>query len=145
MGGPARLGKETLNPAADVGNLASAAQPRRGEPRTIHRRPYRRRKPIPQRPGMLTPYGGQIRGWMEADPSLSAVAALERLTSLGPDVFGPKHLRTLQRAIAAERLVIARRLISEGVSSLLVTPPVPPLAGFVRPIGDIENLSNLSA
>ena len=137
------LVKETLDPAANVANLASAAQPRSGEPRTIHRRAYRRRKPIPKRLGMLTPYGDQIRGWMEADPSLSAVAVLERLTSFAPDVFGPKHLRTLQRAIAAERLVIARRLISEGVSSLLVTPPAPPLAGFVRPIGDIEKLSNI--
>ena len=80
---------------------------------------------------------------MEVDPSLSAVAALERLTTLAPDVFGPKHLRTLQRAIAAERLVFARRLISEGVSSLLVTPPALTLAGIVMPTGDMETLGNI--
>ncbi|MCW6513232.1 hypothetical protein [Lichenifustis flavocetrariae] len=128
------LAKDAIDPAtAATSNLASAVQPRGGEPRAIHRRPYRRRKPIPKRLGMLAPYGDQIRDWMENDPSLSAVAALERLTTLAPDIFGPKHLRTLQRAIAAQRMTVARRLISDGVSSLLVSAPIPPSVGFLIP------------
>ena len=74
---------------------------------------------------MVAAYRDQLRVWMDQDPKLSAIAALERLTALAPDVFGPKHLRTLQRAAKAERMLFARRLISEGSERLLTVPPLP--------------------
>ena len=129
--------------AKDNPNLASAAQARGGETRTIHRRPYRRQKPIPERPGMVAAYRDHLRTWMDQDPKLSAMTALERLTALAPDVFGTKHLRTLQRAVKRERTAFARRLISEGNERLLAVPPIPmPISGQF-PQGDTGSLGNI--
>ena len=122
--------------AKDNPSLASAAQARGGETRTIHRRPYRRQKPIPERPGMVAAYRDQLRTWMDQDSKLSAITALERLTALAPDVFGPKHLRTLQRAVKTERMAFARRLISEGSERLLAVSPIPVPIGVEAPQGD---------
>ena len=129
--------------AKDNPNLASAAQARGGETRTIHRRPYRRQKPIPERPGMVAAYRDHLRTWMDQDPKLSAMTALERLTALAPDVFGTKHLRTLQRAVERERTAFALRLISEGNERLLAVPPIPmPISGQF-PQGDTGSLGNI--
>ena len=93
---------------------------------------------------MLTPYGDQIRGWIKEDPSLSAVAAIGAAhharagTCSAPSTCG--------RFSELSRLSVwcfARRLISEGVSSLLVTPPALTLAGIVMPTGDMETLGNI--
>ncbi len=136
--------KDVLIAAAkDNTSLASAAQARGGETRTIHRRPYRRRKPIPERPGMVAAYRDQLRTWMDQDPKLSAAAALERLTALAPDVFGPRHLRTIQRAVKTERMAFARQLISEGSERLVTVPPIPMSTNVGLPQNDIASLGNI--
>jgi len=56
---------------------------REGERRPTHRRPYRRRKPIPQRPLMLDGVRDQIQAWLDREPTLSAVEILRRLTPQG--------------------------------------------------------------
>ena len=45
----------------------------RGERRPIHRRPYRRVKPIPKRPSMLDPHRSEIDAWLDAEPAMTAV------------------------------------------------------------------------
>jgi hypothetical protein len=95
---------------------------RDGERRRTHRRPYRRRKPVPRRPSMLDDHETQIRAWLDAEPALSARAILERLIGAGPDRFADKHLRTVQRAVKAWRGQIARTLILEGMRTLVACP-----------------------
>jgi hypothetical protein len=100
---------------------------RHGEERPTHRRPYRRRKPIPRRPRMVDEHEMQVRAWLEAEPSLSAQAVLERLIDAAPATFTDKHLRTIQRAVKAWRGEMAHRLILDGFTQLTVTATVPRL------------------
>ena len=67
---------------------------REGERRPIHRRPYRRVKPIPKRPSMLDPHRGTIEEWLDAEPAITAVDVLARLKARDPDRFADAHLRT---------------------------------------------------
>ena len=89
---------------------------REGERRATHRRPYRRRKPVPKRPSMLDDVQDQIRAWLDREPTLSAVAVLARLKSTRPEQFTDRHLRTVQRAVKVWRGHQARRIILESCS-----------------------------
>lgn len=92
---------------------------RDGEQRPIHRRPYRRRKPVPRRAQMLDEHAAQVRAWLEAQPGLSAQAVLARLIEAAPTRFNDKQLRTIQRAVKAWRGQMAHKLILESVTTLL--------------------------
>jgi hypothetical protein len=89
-----------------------------GEQRPTHRRPYRRRKPIPKRASMLDAMEDQIRAWLEANPALSAKEILRRLEAGYPAQFSGKHLRTVQRWVKAWRGQQARRIILQGTTSM---------------------------
>lgn len=85
-----------------------------GEQRAIHRRPYRRRKPIPRKARMLDVYEDQARGWLQRQPGMTAVEILKRLRELAPaGTFTDKHLRTVQRALAAWRADAIRQWIDQ--------------------------------
>jgi hypothetical protein len=90
----------------------------RGEQRPIHRRRYRRVKPIPKRPSMLDPHRIEIDGWLDADPAMTAVDVLKRLKALHPDRFTDNHLRTTQRMVKARRADQAKRVIRCGTAAL---------------------------
>jgi hypothetical protein len=62
-------------PEPIVINVAAglAAAGKDGERRSIHRRPYRRAKPIAKRPSMLDRHRAEIDAWLEADPTMTAV------------------------------------------------------------------------
>ena len=92
---------------------------RDGEQREIHRRPYRRRKPVPRRASMLDDYEAQVRAWLDAEPALSAQAVLVRLVDVAPDRFAEKHLRTVQRAVRLWRRDLARSLLRDGAAVLV--------------------------
>ena len=92
---------------------------RDGERRPTHRRPYRRRKPIPQRPSMLDPMQDQIRAWLDREPMLSAAAVLERLKKTDATKFNDKHLRSVQRAVKKWRSQQARRIIAESAAVIV--------------------------
>ena len=94
---------------------------RSGERRTIHRRPYRRVKPIPKRPSMLDPHRAEIEAWLEAQPEMTAVAVLARLKERHPERFAEVHLRTMQRLVKAWRAEQAKRMIRLGAAAL--APP----------------------
>ena len=81
-----------------------------GEQRPTHRRRYVRVKPI-VRSSMLDAVRDQLLGWLEAQPALTAVAALERLRGLHPDRFTADHLRTVQRFMKVRRLTTAREVL----------------------------------
>jgi hypothetical protein len=91
---------------------------REGERRATHRRPYRRRKPVPKRPSMLDDVQEQIRAWLDREPALSAVAVLTRLKSTRPEQFTDRHVRTVQRAVKAWRGHQARRIILESATAI---------------------------
>jgi hypothetical protein len=95
---------------------ASKTAWRDGERRSTHRRPYRRRKPIPKRPSMLDEVQDQICAWLDGKPSLSGLEVLGRLKLIRPDRFGDRHLRTVQRAVKARRSQQARRIIAESIA-----------------------------
>ena len=86
-----------------------------GERRPTHRRRYVRRKPL-VRPSVLDGVRERIVAWLDEQPSLTAVAVLERLREIDPERFQPGHERTVQRFVKARRAAMAREV-------LLGTPP----------------------
>ncbi len=80
------------------------------EQQPTHRRCYVRVKLI-VRPSMLDAVRDQLLAWLEAQPALTAAAALDRLRQLHPDRFTAEHLRTMQRFIKARRLTRAREVL----------------------------------
>jgi hypothetical protein len=91
---------------------------RQGEQRPTHRRPYRRRKPIPQRSSMLDDLHGQIRSWLAHDPGVTATEILTRIKALHPDRFTDKQARTVQRAVKHWRTLEARRIIIDCAAAI---------------------------
>jgi hypothetical protein len=107
-------------PAADLERFTAGLRIawRSGEQRPIHRRPYRRRKPIPRRASMLDDLREPIGAWLSDNPGLPAIAILERIKTLHPDRFTDKHERTAQRAVKRWRAEQARRIITESAIAI---------------------------
>lgn len=85
-----------------------------GEQRTIQRRPYVRRKPLPKRAKMLDAYETQVRDWLKIEPGLTAVDMLKRLQDVAPPgTFSANHLRTVQRALEDWRVEAIRQWIEQ--------------------------------
>ena len=109
----------------DLATGVSHAQ-KNGERRTIHRRPYRRVKPIPKRPSMLDPHRTEIEAWLEAQPDMTAVVVLARLRQRHPDRLADLHLRTVQRAVKVWREQQAKRVVRCGTEVLGAVPTIAP-------------------
>ena len=63
---------------------------------------------------MLDAYEDQARYWLKRQPGMTAVEILKRLQQVAPaGVFTDKHLRTVQRALAAWRADAIRQWIDE--------------------------------
>ena len=69
---------------------------------------------------MLDAVRDQVPAWLEAQPALSAIDALERLRELHPDRFRADHLRTVQRFMTARRAAIAREVLLEPPPALVL-------------------------
>jgi hypothetical protein len=106
---------------------------REGERRATHRRPYRRRKPVPKRPSMLDEVQDQIRAWLDHEPTLSAVAVLTRLKSTYPEQFTDRHVRTVQRAVKVWRAHQAHRIILQSAAAITAGIGDPLPSGDVIP------------
>jgi hypothetical protein len=124
-----RRGTEPASPqpiAVDLDRFAASLRTawREGERRPTHRRPYRRRKPIPQRSSMLDEVRDQIQAWLDREPALPAVEILGRLKTADAARFTDKHLRTVQRAVKAWRGQQARRILAE--SAAVIVPEIQP-------------------
>jgi hypothetical protein len=116
-----------------------------GERRPTHRRRYVRVKPV-VRTSMLDAVRDQLLAWLEVQPALTAVDALERLRGLHPDRFSADHLRTVQRFIKVRRATMAREVL---------LGPLPGSAEFVLDVataeggiaigGDTEKLGSITS
>ncbi|WFU80512.1 hypothetical protein QA645_39605 [Bradyrhizobium sp. CIAT3101] len=102
---------------------------KQGEQRSIHRRRYMRRKPVPCRPSMLDPYIHIIEEWLAAAPQLPAVDLLSGLETHAPGRCSDHERRTVQRLVKNWRSTAARQLISSKeithrsrLRSLVVNP-----------------------
>ena len=116
-----------------------------GEQRPTHRRRYVRVKPV-VRTSMLDAVRDQLLAWLEAQPALSAVDALERLRGLHPDRFGADHLRTVQRFMKVRRATMAREvLLGPRVPMSGASPDIGPAPDRVIPKGDTEVLGSISS
>ncbi|MBH5396274.1 hypothetical protein HZZ13_00305 [Bradyrhizobium sp. CNPSo 4010] len=114
--------------AAFAGGLGDGWK--QGEQRSIHRRRYVRRKPVPRRPSMLGPYIPIIEEWLAAAPHLSAVDLLSRLEAHAPSRFSGHQRRTVQRLVKSWRSKAARQLIGSAEVTLSTDPPsVPEVQG----------------
>ena len=82
---------------AMTGSLPTAAKIARATaPEPVHRRAYRRKKPVPVKPSRLDPFIADIRVWLTLDPGLTALAIEERLTVQHGHMVS---LRTIQRLV----------------------------------------------
>lgn len=109
-----------------------------GEQQPTHQRRYIRRKPI-VRTSLLDAVRDQLLAWLEAQPALSAVDALERLRGLHLDRFGADHLRTVQRFMKVRRATMAREvLLGPLVPVAGTTPDIVLAAGRLAAMGDTE-------
>jgi len=85
-----------------------------GEQRELHRRPYKRRKPLPRRPRMLDAYESQVRDWLKVEPGITGADVLRRLRAIASEgTFAGTHLRTVQRALEAWRTEAVRQWIDQ--------------------------------
>jgi hypothetical protein len=116
-----------------------------GERRPTHRRRYVRVKPV-VRPSMLDAVRDQLLAWLEGQPALTAVAALERLRGLHPDRFTADHLRTVQRFMKVRRLTMAREvLLGPLPASMALAPGVIGAGGEATATGDTKSFGNIAS
>ena len=75
-------------------------------------------KPVPKRPARLDPHRSEIDAGLDAEPAITAVEVLARLTTRYPDRFTAKHLRSTQKMVRAWRTDQAKRVIRSGTAAL---------------------------
>ena len=121
---------------------AVARAKRNGERQEIHRRPYRRVKPIPARLSMFQPHHIEIETWLDAQPAMTAVDVLARLKDRHPDRFKASRLRIMQRLVKGWRADQAARIVRHEMEAL--TPL--PIAGMILPLArdPAVSLSNIA-
>src|SRR5262249_54151156 len=97
-----------------------------GEQRTIHRRPYTRRKVRARTPSMLDPHVTMIEGWLAAEPQLTGLAIVTRLSEHFRGQFGKPQLSIVQRLLKALRIKAAAQVIaSEESAAVSCSEPQP--------------------
>jgi hypothetical protein len=72
-----------------------------GDPRATHRRPKRRYKTRVRMPSKLDPHVAAIEDWLAAEPQLTAIAIVGRLSEKHPDQFATKQHSIVQRLLKA--------------------------------------------
>ena len=103
--------------AADAATFAKGLgrQSDDGEPRATHRRIRRPYKTRVRMPSMLDPHLADIESWLAAEPKLTALAILGRLSERAPTEFGPPQHSIVQRLIKTLRTKSAHRVIAAKV------------------------------
>jgi hypothetical protein len=92
-----------------------------GELRATHRRPKRRYKKRVRMPSMLDPHVATIEVWLAAEPQLTALAIVGRLSERHPEQFCKKQHSIVQRLLKALRRNAAARLMAEMVPRAVPT------------------------
>jgi hypothetical protein len=99
------------------------------DPRATHRRPTRPYKTRVRMPSKLDPHAATIEDWFTAEPQLTALAIVGRLSKKHPEEFGKRQHSTVQRMLKALRKKVAVTLIVRG--SLGAATSAAPLTGLV--------------
>jgi Integrase core domain len=84
-----------------------------GEPRATHRRPHRPYKTRVRMPSKLDPHIATIEGWLAAQPQLTALAIVGRLSERYPEQFGTRQHSIVQRLLRALRRKAAEQLVAQ--------------------------------
>ena len=102
-----------------------------GELRGTHRRPKRNYVRRVRTPSMLDPHVTMIEGWLAAEPQLTALVIVGRLSETYPEQFCQKQHSIVQRLLKALRRKTAERLMAEMTLSMptATAPPVEQAAG----------------
>jgi hypothetical protein len=110
---PARL--PAPSPASDAAGFAKTlGKPvDAGEPRGTHRQPKRNYVRRDRTPSMLDPHVATIENWLAAEPQLTALAIVGRLSDLHLQPFCTKQHSIVQRLLRALRRKAADRLMAE--------------------------------
>jgi hypothetical protein len=74
-----------------------------GEPRATHRRAHRRYKTRVRMPSKLDPHIATIEDWLAAQPQLTALTIVGRLSEKCPEQFGTRQHSIVQRLLRALR------------------------------------------
>jgi hypothetical protein len=115
------------SPLSDAGEFAKAlgmaTEP--GEPRATHRKPKRRYKKRVRMPSKLDPYLATIVSWLAAEPQLTALAIVGRLTERDPGTFSPKQHSIVQRLLKALRTKAAEKLLASTAPSTTTDSQAP--------------------
>src|ERR1700680_4088782 len=72
-----------------------------GEPRATHRQSHRPYKTRVRMPSKLDPHIATIEGWLAAQPQLTALAIVGRLSERYPEQFGTRQHSIVQRLLRA--------------------------------------------
>jgi len=83
-------------------SAVSVAQAR--TPENLHKRAYRRTKPVPKKPSRLDPVAAEVRVWLSLDPAMTAAAIHARLTALHGPLVGVRSVQQLVKRIRSELL-----------------------------------------
>jgi hypothetical protein len=127
----------TPSPAPDAAKFAKGLGKtiEAGEPRATHRRIKRPYKTRVRMPSMLDPHLADIERWLAAEPQLTAIAILGRLSNRAPAEFGPPQHSIVQRLLKTLRTKAAHQLIAGKVEVDKVATHAPVPAVPVAPPG----------
>jgi hypothetical protein len=84
-----------------------------GEPRATHRRPSRQYKTRVRMPSKLDPHIATIEDWLTAQPQLTAITIVSRLSGKYPEEFGTRQHSIVQRLLRALRRKAAEQLLAQ--------------------------------
>jgi hypothetical protein len=108
-----------------------------GEPRATHRRPKRLYKTRVRMPSKLDPHVATIGGWLAAEPQLTALAIVGRLSEKHPEQFGSKQHSIVQRLLKRLRKKTAEKLIADGLlgraTNVAASPGSVDGSGYIGP------------
>ncbi len=93
-----------------------------GEPRATHRRIRRPYKPRVRMPSILDSHVTDIESWLAAEPKLTALTIVGRLSERAPTEFGPPQHSIVQRLLKTLRTKSAHRLIAAKVDRTELAP-----------------------
>jgi hypothetical protein len=98
-----------------------------GEPRATHRRAKRRYKTRVRMPSKLDPHIAAIEDWLAAEPQLTAIAILRRLSETHPDQFSTKQRSIVQRLLKELRKKAGQMLAAQKLPDPATTAALPRL------------------
>jgi hypothetical protein len=92
-----------------------------GDPRATHRRPKRRYKTRVRMPSKLDPHVATIENWLAAEPQLTALAIVSRLSDKYPEQFGKRQHSIVQRLLKSLRNKAAKTLYTPPSATTTAT------------------------